>query len=94
MSEFILIYFAAALSAALFLVATIYPKIRVKLREEMVRDLTLREEIQPMLDHGLVIIILLGLNFFIFMPRFIGLILLDHQKEMYVNAYVKGVIEK
>jgi hypothetical protein len=94
MSEFLLIYFAAALSAALFLVMTIYPKIKLRLREAMVKDLTLRSEIQPMLDHGLVLVILLGLNFFIFMPKYIGLILLDHQKEMYVNAYVQGVIEK
>lgn len=94
MSEFLLIYFAAASSAALFLVMTLYPKIKTKLRQAMVEDLTLRTEIQPMLDHGGVIVSMMLLNFFIFFPKYIGLILFDHYKEMYVDAYVKGVKEK
>lgn len=94
MSEFLLIYFAAALSAALFLVMSMYPKIRVKLRRVIVEDLSLKDEVQPMLDHYLVVGILMGLNFFIFFPRYIGLVLFDHYKDMYIDAYVKGVKEK
>jgi hypothetical protein len=94
MSEFLLIYFAAALSAALFLVASMYPKIRTKLRRKMSEDLTLVKEVQPMLDHYLVVGFMLGINFFLFMPKYIGLILFDHQKQMYIDAYVSGVTEK
>jgi hypothetical protein len=94
MSEFLFIYFAAALSAAIFLLATVYPKIRSRLRQEIVKDLSRREEIQPMLDHYIVIGLILGFNFFVFMPKYITVILMDHYKNMYVEAYVTGVLEK
>ena len=94
MSDILLIYFAAALSAALFLVMTIYPKIRTRLRKAIVDDLSLKDEVRPMLDHYFVVGLLMGLNFFIFFPRYIGLVLFDHYKEMYIDAYINGVKEK
>lgn len=71
-----------------------YPKIRQKLRQAIVQDLTLRDEIQPVLDHYVVVGILMGLHFFVFFPKYIGLVLFDHYKEMYIDAYVNGVKEK
>lgn len=84
-------YFAAAMSAAIFSLLFLYPKIVAKMRSEMVRDLTLVDKIQPLLTHRHVIVFLLLFNFFVLLPKYYKVVLFDEYQEIFVKGFVTGL---